>query len=107
MEILINRSNYDYLLEVRKIMWKLYYQKSFRKLLFLASWGIFIMMVSLAMKLNFGGWFWIFTFAFGLSMIFLTVYYIESINKGKKKYFGNISYLINHYNTLGNASEIK
>jgi hypothetical protein len=89
MEIKINREINDNLLEIHKIRWDLSFKKSLVYFTFYAIAGLFVMGLA-ALGAEKSGHFWGILSSFGLSLIFLSLYYFSHNYQNKRKHLANV-----------------
>ena len=95
MEIIINRPNNDDLLEQNKIKWKLFTNRNIFLFVY-AFMGTFFL-VGNWLTLKDGENFWGFISSFGLSLIFLSLFYFSHIYQNKIKYLSRTKQLLSRY----------
>jgi hypothetical protein len=106
MEIIIKRPNNDDLLKQNSIKWKLFTQKNILLLALYALMGIFFLVGNWVM-LKDGEYFWGFTSSFGLSLIFLSLFYFSHIYQNKIKYLSKTEQILNRYKNQSQGIQIK
>lgn len=97
MEIIIHRQNYDQLLTLNKIRWKLHVKKNvFQNFIFLTL-GIGILLLN-GFSLQIEKTDWNFTTSIGLGLIFLATFYFYHIFKAKQQYLSKSKHYIQNFN---------
>jgi hypothetical protein len=105
MEIIIKRPSNDDLLEHNYIKWKLFSNR-YIILLVYAVMGIFFL-VGNWLTLKDGEYFWGFISSFGLSLVFLSLFYFSHIYQYKRKYLSRTKQILNRYKNQNEGVEIK
>jgi|SRR5215203_2273332 len=104
MDIIIKRANHDDLLEQNSIKWKLFANRSI--ILFVYPFmGIFFLAGNW-LTLKGGEYFWGFTSSFGLSLIFLSVFYFSHVYQNKIKYLSRTKEILSRYKNQTEGIEI-
>ena len=105
MEIIINRPNNDDLLEQNKIKWKLFTNRNIFLFVY-AFMGTFFL-VGNWLTLKDGENFWGFISSFGLSLIFLSLFYFSHIYQNKIKYLSRTKQILSRFKNQNEGIEIK
>src|SRR5215203_2146412 len=104
MDIIIKRANHDDLLEQNSIKWKLFANRSIILFVY-AFMGIFFLAGNW-LTLKGGEYFWGFTSSFGLSLIFLSVFYFSHVYQNKIKYLSRTKEILSRYKNQTEGIEI-
>ena len=106
MEIIIKKPNNDDLLQQNSIKWKLFTQKNILLLALYAFMGTFFLVGNWVM-LKDGEYFWGATSSFGLSLIFLSLFYFIHTYQSKIKYLSRTKQILSRYKNQSHGIEIK
>ena len=105
MEIIIKRPNNDDLLEQNSIKWKLFTKGNIILFVY-AFMGIFFL-VGNWLTLKDGEYFWGFISSFGLSLVFLSLFYFSHIYQNKIKYLSRTKQILSRFKNQNEGIEIK
>ncbi|MBK7569231.1 MAG: hypothetical protein IPI31_15525 [Bacteroidetes bacterium] len=105
MEIVILRQNNNDLLRQNQIKWTLFTQKNINLFILYAIAGTLILMGS-GMSQNEGVNFWGPSSSFGLSLIFLSIFYFFQTYQNKAKFIARTKHYIDRFNSQKEGIEI-